>query len=77
MKAAERVQNILASTNARWKINGEHVIPNQDQIENTIDSMVETLINNPEASQIEVGGVIVARLEGHFDIYVRVGEYND
>lgn len=77
MRASEAVQRVLSSGGQRWKIDGQMVLPTESQIEDTIDSMVDTLISNPEASQIEVGGVIVARLEGHFDIYVRVGEYND
>ncbi len=57
-----------------WKIDGEPKQPTKEQLEDALNAMMMNLLENPDASQISMGRVMLVRSEQHFDVYVNVGE---
>lgn len=75
MNLVERVSLTLSLTGKRWKLDDDELLfPSEDDIETVLENTKAVLDRQPGEAQIEVGGLIVKKSDGHYDIYVHVGE---
>lgn len=57
-----------------WRIDGELVLPTEEQLKEVIDRCVVRLYAEPEGAQIEVGHLIVKkRAGGLHDVFLHYG----
>lgn len=70
------IKSILEATDRMWSIKGKgYIVPNEDDIEKTLDIAAAQLYDRPVGTRLSVGGLIIERLPQGFDVYVHVGKY--
>jgi hypothetical protein len=61
-----------------WSIDGKQIIPTAKDLDIALDKAKELLYAEAEASQLEVGRLIIRHVAGKkFDCYLFQGEIND
>lgn len=60
--------------NFRWKKNDELVFPSIEDIEEMIFRCVQTITEAEDDISIEVGNLLIKRIDGKIDVYMYVGE---
>ena len=73
----ERLQKLFSEYNYQWNISGELKVPTQDDIKLTLDRTVERLYTEPTGTQLEVGRLIVRKMDEGHEVYLHMGDYND
>jgi hypothetical protein len=78
MMDVQGIQFHFMMNNLRWRIDGELVIPTEEQLQEVIDKAVERLYAEPDGAQLEVGHLIVKRRnQDLYDVFVRYGTIGD
>ena len=70
----DEIADFLADHAITWKFDDGYRTPEGDVVEATIDKMLGMLYDDESMSEIEVGGILLARNDDHFDLYVHIGE---
>lgn len=63
-------------TNRKWKIDGDLVYPNFDDVQKLIEAMVND-IRTTSYDSIESGGILVKKDGDKIDVYVHIGELDE
>lgn len=75
---AEKVEQTFTSNEVTWNFKDGRRAPTKEEISTTLDKMRDALAEMPdlagEQPQIEVGGLIVKKRAGHYDVFVHLGE---
>lgn len=74
---SESVANLMLLYGHTWTIDGEQLVPNSEDVEEALDTLVETLYSSDEYTQIETGNLVLKRDGDSVDVYIRVGDAND
>lgn len=63
--------------NWHWTFDDESRIPTTDEVAQNLDKAVETLYDRPDGTSLMVGGLIVHKTAGHYDVYAHFGEWKE
>lgn len=63
-------------TNRKWKIDGDLVYPNFDDVQRLIEAMAND-IRTAGYDSIESGGILVKKDGDKIDVYVHIGELDE
>ena len=77
MSLQDNLKVIFDQNGYTWRINGELQSPTADDIQKTIDKAVQVLSKEDATAstpQLEIGGLIIQLNDGHYDVYVHIGE---
>lgn len=77
MSIAESLATEFAVKGWHWKVGGELVIPSEDDVARVLTSMAGMLESEPNETQVLIGRLIMRKSDGHNDVYLFYGEYND
>lgn len=69
-----KLADLFATAGYTWNFSDGVRVPNQEEIEKTIQAGAAMLANEPENAQIEVGRLIIKKREGFVDVFLHVGE---
>lgn len=58
----------------KWAFSTGLKIPTAEDIDKTLDVMREHLLESEEDTQIELGRLIMRKREGHYDVFMYMGE---
>lgn len=62
-------------TGRTWKIGGTLKLPDEDDLQKTLDKAREALYAEPVPSELEVGGMLIRRVQEElFEVYAYVGD---
>lgn len=74
---AESLESLFLLYGWTWKIDGEDLIPNEDDIQAVLDEAKRVLYASDEYNELQVGHLVFKREGEHLDVYFRVGDVND
>lgn len=74
MSISSVAHGIFVKRGYLWKIGGDRHIPTEQDIQTTLDKMVEVLENDPDSDTIEVGRLLVQKTEQGYAIYIHLGD---
>jgi hypothetical protein len=77
MAIESEIESLFIAKGYQWMIGGKRVFPTTEDIRSTIDRAVDELYDEPDGTQIEVGRLIIKKRDGHFDLFVMIGEAHD
>lgn len=77
MSLADSLAIEFAVRDWHWKVGGELVIPSARDISKVLTSMADMLESEPDETQVLVGRLIMRKSDGHNDVYLFYGDYND
>lgn len=77
MKVEEELESLFLVKGYHWNIGGNLIIPNAEDIRVTIDRAKEELYDEPDGTQLQVGRLIIKKQDGHYDVYVMIGEASE
>jgi hypothetical protein len=76
----ELIEDLVSQFEAkdfRYRINDELVVPTKDDLSRILADMKSLLGPEPDGAQISVGRLIMKKADGHHDVYLFIGEYNE
>jgi hypothetical protein len=77
MKVEEELESLFLVKGYHWNIGGNLIIPNADDIRMLIDKAKAELSDEPDNTQLQVGRLIIKKQNGHYDVYVMIGEASE
>lgn len=69
-----KVASFYKRAGYQWTFKDGRRNPTAKEIESTVALAIETLKDEPDHAQLEVGRLIVQKNDGFYDIYVQMGE---
>lgn len=76
-KLVRQLTFILEKTGREWKIDGKLQTPSSSDVEKVLDTLYQAVYDGEEGMDAQMGGIRVSRSDGHYDVYVYLGEIND
>ena len=70
----EQILSVFEKNGYTWKFSDGVRAPNEEDLTKTLETMKDALAEAEENTQVELGRLIVKKSEGHYDVYVYVGE---
>lgn len=75
MKIEDELESFFMVHDYRWQIDGTLRFPTAEDIRQTIDRAEEELYDEKVGTQLEVGRLIIKKVQNHHhDVYVMIGE---
>lgn len=74
MSISSVAHDIFVEQGYLWKVGADRKIPTEEDIEATLDKMMEVLDNDPESGSIEVGRLLVQKTDQGYAIYIHLGD---
>lgn len=73
----DEILEVFTKRGYKWKFKDGIRPPDKEDIQGVIDAATETLYAEPNDTQVELGKIIVKKVNDHLDVYVFVGDLND
>lgn len=77
MELANNIHSIFVRHGYQWTINGTLTTPSVEDIKDLLDKLGAIMDDDPTATTIETGRLLVRTNNEHRDVYVHVGDYNE
>lgn len=77
MSTADDIADHFVLRNWQWTFDGESRIPTSEEVAGNLDKSIAVLYNEPEGTSLQVGGMIIHKSAGHYDIYAHFGEWKE
>jgi len=74
MEMIQLIQRIFKELDHKWLFKDGRRLPTEDEFKTTLDTTRAALVESEDQTQISVGRLIVKKDQGHYDVYVHVGE---
>ena len=70
----EDIYWIFKSRDYRWNFSDGSRVPSLEELTDAVDRLKTALLESEDKTQVASGRLIVKKDEGHYDIYVHMGE---
>lgn len=60
-----------------WTFDGESRIPTENEVAENLDKSVAVLYDKADGTSLLVGGMMVHKTAGHYDVYAHMGEWKE
>lgn len=61
----------------KYRVNGELVVPDKDDLTKILAELLRLIKDEPDGAQVSLGRLIMKKQDGHNDVFLFLGEYND
>lgn len=69
------INYVMFATGRTWRIGGEDVLPDENDIMLTLDRAAKELIDSDTGQILEVGGLLIEKKNLGHAVYIYVGDY--
>ena len=72
----EKISNLYAESGWTWKVDGNNIVPDPQDIRDLFSAMVDAL-DSRGGDQIEYDRLLIRKTQDNMDVYVHVGEIKE